>query len=448
MPKCVNKSVHRKNMMKKIIVVLLLSLAAIACKKDDPAYFSIQTNRIVAKAEANTRKIWVKNTTDWTLEVPTDAQEWLSFEKEIIANSVDTCVLVFKVNNSVLERKTEVKLRDLTTNKVFEIAVTQSGQDPTFYFKPGAVALKSSDTEAMLVLSTNVDSYTIKHQPDWVEGIEFINTTDKYKKDVKLKVTANSDILFRRDSVVYEVKWTALNKTERVALPIMQLGTGSLETDKTNLAAIYNKMGGANWSAEYRWNLSQDISTWKGVSLADVGDGAGMRVVGLQLTAVGLVGDISAELLNLPYLKILWLDKNVGVTGSVPANIGSLVLMENLRLGSTSLKGVLPVSISKMVNLFSLAINDTGNEGIGGTLPDEYGTLVNLVSLDLSDNNLDGTLTAGVGSIKTLRNIDISGNAFSGAIPKTYLNNYQWPYWGIEKTICPQRGSGFTNCSL
>lgn len=435
-------------MMKKIIFILFLSLAAIACKKDDAAYFSIATNRVTVKAEATTYKVWVKNTADWTLEIPAEAQEWLSFEKEIIANSVDTCILIFKANNSVKERKTEVKLRDLVNNKLFEIIVTQSGQDPVFYFTPGSLAIKSNTTEEKLILTSNVDSYTIEHKPDWVKSVDFMNTDDPIKKDAKVMFEENNNILFRRDSVIYRVEWTALNKTTRVTLPIIQLGTGSIETDKTNLAAIYNKMGGSNWTAEYQWNLSQDVTTWKGVSVADVGDGAGVRVVGLQLTGAGLVGDIPAEVLNLPYLKVLWLDKNIGITGSIPANLGFLVLMENLRLGDTSLKGILPVSISKMSNLSSLSVNNTGDGGVSGSLPNEYGELVNLVSLDLSDNNFSGTLTDGVGMIKALRNIDLSGNTFSGTIPNTYLNNYQWPYWNVAVTICPQRGSGFTNCTF
>lgn len=436
-------------MMKKIIFILLLSLAAIACKKDDDAtVFSIQTNRVTVAADVTTRKIWVKNSADWTLEIPTEAQEWLSFEKDIVDNAADTCVLIFKINNSLLERKAEVKLRDLTTNKVFDITVTQQAQAPIFSFNPSSVSLKNNETEATLLLSSNISSYTIEHQPSWVTGVVFTDTDDVHKKDVKLTVEVNSDIRFRRDSVVFEVKWADLNKTGRISLNISQLGTSSLETDKVNLQAIYNKMGGVSWNAESRWDLSQDIKTWKGVSIADVGDGAGMRVVGLQLTGVGLVGDIAAEVVNLPYLKILWFDKNSGLTGAMPTDLGLLVFMENLRMGDTAIKGVLPVSISKMLNLFSLSINNTGNEGINGTLPNEYGALVNLVSLDLSNNNLSGTLTEGVGSLDALRNIKLSGNAFSGEIPKTYLNNYQWPYWGIEANICPQRGSGFTNCSL
>lgn len=434
--------------MKKILFILLLAFAAIACKKDDAALFSIETNNVVLKADGGTRRIWVKNTADWTLEIPAEAQEWLSFEKDIQMNEADTCILIYKTNNTVLERSTQVKLRDLTTDKMFEIGITQKAQSPTFSFNPGILALKNDQTEATSVLTTNVDSYTIEYQADWVESIDFTNTDDVFKKNVKLTVKPNDDIRFRRDSVVFEVKWKDLNKTERVTLNVNQLGTSSIETDKANLEAIYNKMGGSSWNADYRWNLSQDISTWKGVVVADTGDGAGMRVVGLQLTGAGLVGTIAAEVLNIPYLQVLWLDKNNGITGSIPTDIGLLVLMENLRFGSTSITGTLPLGIAKMKNLFSLSVNNTGNDGVSGSLPAEYGDLVNLSSLDLSNNNLSGTLPASVGSLKGLVNINISGNAFSGAIPQTYINNYQWPYWGIEKNICPQRGSGFTNCIL
>lgn len=432
--------------MKKIIYLLLLSLAAVACNKSDAIrYFSIETNRVNVQANETSREIWVKNSENWTLIIPAKDQEWISFEKKMTTTAADTCVIIFKVNNSVLSRSSALLLRNLDNGKEFDIDVVQEGQEQFFYFANDPLIIEAKTTTKENVLSSNVDSYTIEHKPDWISKIDVLNTSDIYKKNVTLTIDQNNSLYFRKDSIVFKVTWKDVSVTKTISFNIMQLGVGDLKSDQANLVALFNKMGGNAWRTDYRWNLSQDISTWKGVSVADVGNGAGKRVVGLQLSNVGLAGEIAAEVANITYLKALWLDNNKGITGAIPDALGELVLMENLRLGSTFLTGVLPKNLSKMVNLFSFVINNTS---INGSIPNEYGDMANIVTLDLSNNKLSGELPEKVGAIKSLLNINISGNTLSGKIPASYLNNYYWPYWDIAVNICPQEGSGFTNCSL
>lgn len=432
--------------MKRISVILILALLAFAgCKEEDEGS-SLATSTLYISVAANDteRKTWVDNTDDWSVEIKKDAQSWLSYEKKVM-DGRDSLTFIFTVNKSVAPRKTLALLHDHTLDKYFELDINQYGITPNFYFSPHEVAVKADAVSSKLKLTLNTSSFKIISQPAWVTKIDTVNI-DTYTKEVLLTLDKNNSINFRRDSIVFEAKWSPIDKTELVSLNIQQYGAGSLESDKKTLEAIKTKMGGTSWKDGYEWDVTKEISTWKGVVIEDIGEGIGQRVVGLMLNEIGLSGAIAKEIGDLAYLKVLWMNDNPNVTGSIPTEIGNLVLMQNLRLGKTSLTGSLPLSISKMKNITNLSINNTGINGITGSVPNEYGELQKLVFLDLSGNNLTGTLPESVGEIVDMEDIFMNNNQFTGDIPFTYTDNLLWLYWDVTKTICPQRGVGFTKC--
>lgn len=434
--------------MRNIALYLLVALIAVTgCKKKETDNtFRIPTTRITEDSEASTYKMYVKNSTSWELKVNEDSRDWLSYD--IVRDSkADTVLFHFKANTSILTRETMGRIRDNISEKEFNLYIRQYGEPKLYSFNPKNLIIGYDQTESSTTWSLNADKYEVEYQPSWVTDIivEKEETTQRF--DFKVKLEENEKIRFRKDSIVINATWDADSESKRAVLYILQLGNSSLETDKATLAEIYNALGGNSWEPEYRWNLESDISTWKGVTTEITNDGAGKRVVALQLSGAGLNGAIPVKIADLPYLKALWLDNNENLTGTIPEEIGELVLMENLRLGNTALSGNLPVSLSKMSALTNLAINDTGENGINGSIPTEYGELKNLNTLDFSDNNLDGELPAELGTLTELQIIDLSNNMLSGNIPSTFLNNYRWPYWDVENRICPQRGDGFTNCS-
>ena len=57
------------------------------------------------------------------------------------------------------------------------------------------------------------------------------------------------------------------------------------------------------------------------------------------------------------------------------------------------------------------------NKGLTGTIPAGLGTLFSLTHLDLSDNELTGDLPRELGWLSNLREIRLSGNSLTGCIP-------------------------------
>ncbi len=112
------------------------------------------------------------------------------------------------------------------------------------------------------------------------------------------------------DSDVFTITDNEL--TEDVEVPIQLCGTAEYIKDYLALKAIWDKMGGENWSyygqettVGVNWNFDKDIDMWgdqPGVSLDDDG-----RVASLSLAGFGPVGNVPDEIGQLTALEALYL---------------------------------------------------------------------------------------------------------------------------------------------
>ena len=90
--------------------------------------------------------------------------------------------------------------------------------------------------------------------------------------------------------------------------------------------------------------------------------GSDGRVIGLDLTARRMIGDI-------------------------PPQLGRLTELKFLRLGYNGLTGEIPPELGKLTNLVELQLFDNQ---LSGEIPSELGNLHNLQELHLFGNNLSG----------------------------------------------------------
>ena len=74
--------------------------------------------------------------------------------------------------------------------------------------------------------------------------------------------------------------------------------SGSVETDREALIALYNATDGENWRNIDNWLSDAPLGEWKGVTTDDNG-----RVITLALDKSDLSGEIPAELGNLANLE-------------------------------------------------------------------------------------------------------------------------------------------------
>ena len=78
--------------------------------------------------------------------------------------------------------------------------------------------------------------------------------------------------------------------------------SGSVETDRAALVALYNATGGENGTLSDNWLSDLPLGEWRGVTTNGNG-----RVTELDLRNLGLSGEIPPELGNLSSLEMLYL---------------------------------------------------------------------------------------------------------------------------------------------
>ena len=170
------------------------------------------------------------------------------------------------------------------------------------------------------------------------------------------------------------------------SIPTETPASGSVETDREALVALYNATDGENWNQSDNWLSDAPLGEWKGVLTDD------RRVVVLYLGDNGLTGEIPPELGSLSNLTALYLGDN-GLTGEIPPELGSLSNLTDLSLYHNALSGAIPAELGSLSNLAGL---DLRNNALSGAIPAELGSLSNLTNLRLLSNDLSGCVPSSL----------------------------------------------------
>jgi Leucine-rich repeat (LRR) protein len=103
----------------------------------------------------------------------------------------------------------------------------------------------------------------------------------------------------------------------------------------------------------------------------------------------------------------------VGTTAYWFRGNGSMIFLD---LSYNGLTGTIPASLGSMVYLQVLNL---GHNDLTGAIPDAFSGLKNIGVLDLSHNHLSGTIPPGLGAMNFLADFDASNNNLTGEIPKS-----------------------------
>ena len=109
--------------------------------------------------------------------------------------------------------------------------------------------------------------------------------------------------------------------------------------------------------------------------------------------------------------------ENLNLSGTIPAELGSLSSLTNLRLSNNQLTGSIPAELGNLSNLSSLSL---WNNHLTGSIPSELGNLSNLTFLRLNWNELTGAIPAELGNLTKLESLYLGGNRLSGTIPSEF----------------------------
>ena len=158
---------------------------------------------------------------------------------------------------------------------------------------------------------------------------------------------------------------------------------------------------------EWGFGGEERIDDWSGVT-ARSGE-----VIHLNLSRLGLTGSIPPELGQLSSLEHLFLSENE-LTGRIPPELGQLTNLTHLSLNSNQLSGRIPQELGQLSNLQRLRLYENQ---LTGSIPPELGQLSSLNLLNLSDNELTGSIPSELGQLTNLQTLYLQKNKLSGRIP-------------------------------
>lgn len=110
--------------------------------------------------------------------------------------------------------------------------------------------------------------------------------------------------------------------------------------------------------AQLDWSADAAIDTWRGVAVG----GSPARVTSISLANGGLTGVIPAQLGSLPGLTTLYLHRNE-LTGAIPSELGSLSNLQGLYIQRNQLTGEIPAQLGDLSNLTRLYLSNNGFTG-------------------------------------------------------------------------------------
>ena len=211
--------------------------------------------------------------------------------------------------------------------------------------------------------------------------------------------------------------------------------------DRAALVALYEATDGQNWVNSENWLTDAPLDEWYGVGTDSIG-----RVTELDLTRNGLTGELPASLGSLALMTVLRIGDN-DLSGRLPSSLTKLSLTE-LHYAGTELcvpdeaafqawLGAIPSQEGTDVECVPLSDREVLEilyEETGGTnwtnseswltdapLRDWYGVRVDgesrVTHLFLQKNNLRGPVPPELSSLSSLEVLRLQRNALDGPIP-------------------------------
>ncbi len=398
--------------------------------------------------EGGTITVDVRYNTDFTVEIESAAQSWISYAG---TKSLNSGKLTFEVksNETTNPRTGKVTVKDKSgkvqpqtlTFEQEEKTVIQVGETTAIPYQGGTctVGIKYNTAKADITVEVENSAKT------W---ITFIQTKALQSGTLEFEFAANNGEE-RTGKVTVKDK---AGKAESVTITFTQMGIPEyMIKERAALVAFYKANDGDHWVNKDNWCTDNPVGTWFGVTT----DASG-HVKDITFWGNHLKGYLPDEIADLTELEGLNLTENEPATSGykpLPAAIGKLKHLKKLYLQGYALSGKFPASLFDLESLEELYFNNAmftdpqpipadiqklknlrvlgmNNMNLTGTLIPELGTLFNLETLRLNQNHLTGGIPESFGNLKNLSFFEAYSNQLSGVFPTSFgmLDNY-WKLW-------------------
>ncbi|GAA0153399.1 hypothetical protein LIER_11647 [Lithospermum erythrorhizon] len=203
-----------------------------------------------------------------------------------------------------------------------------------------------------------------------------------------------------------------------VPMPSLEITKTNITTDEAALLALKTSITSDPFQMLAKnWTSGTSVCSWIGISCG----ARHRRVVALDIS-------------------------NMGLTGQLPPHISNLTFLASLNIANNSLNGDFSKSF---VNLRRLRVLELSMNNFGGRIPSSIGTLPKLEILSLGNNRFSEFIPPAIFNISTLELISLSQNNISGNLPP-YMCQKLPRLWGLflsENQITGELPPSMSNCS-
>ncbi|CDP08221.1 unnamed protein product [Coffea canephora] len=190
----------------------------------------------------------------------------------------------------------------------------------------------------------------------------------------------------------------------------------SLGTDQSALLALkahitsgQKEFLSKNWSSAA---AASSVCDWIGVQCGS----RHQRVTALNISNMGLTGTIPPDLGNLSFLVSLDL-RNNSFHGNLPEELSHLRRLRYFRLTSNNFNGEIPMWFGRFPELQFLFL---GRNGFSGFIPPSISNSSKLETMTLAENFLEGNIPEKMGNLTVLEELYSSRNYLVGPIPLSF----------------------------
>ncbi|PIN23774.1 Serine/threonine protein kinase [Handroanthus impetiginosus] len=188
-----------------------------------------------------------------------------------------------------------------------------------------------------------------------------------------------------------------------------------INNDGSALLALRSRLTIDTSHVLYRnWSDPTSVCSWIGVTCGS----RHQRVTALDISAMGLAGDLPPEMGNLTFLVYLNLSSN-SFHGILPKELAQMRRLKVIDFKFNNFTGEIPYWFRFLRELHFLNLR---NNSFTGVLPNSISNVSKLEMLDLSYNSLEGKVPEEIGNLYNLKSLIMQFNKFSGPIPITIFN--------------------------
>eukprot|EP00257_Ricinus_communis_P015778 XP_015573757.1 probable LRR receptor-like serine/threonine-protein kinase At3g47570 [Ricinus communis] len=212
-----------------------------------------------------------------------------------------------------------------------------------------------------------------------------------------------------------------------ISLLWLQADASGNETDRIALLKFKEGMTSDPQGIFHSWNDSLPFCNWLGFTCGS----RHQRVTSLELDGKEFIW-ISITIYWQPELSQLTWNN---LKRKIPAQLGSLVNLEELRLLTNNRRGEIPASLG---NLSSIRIFHVTLNNLVGHIPDDMGRLTSLTTFAVGVNKISGVIPPSIFNFSSLTRFEVTPNQLIGSLSNNIgltLPNLQFLGFGENNFI-------------